>query len=114
MAAVENSNFHRLIAMHVGSKGSADILPSGAALAEIVLDHPLAEIFMGHRCRIGYSHGFSQREFALSGRRHNAIDHRIRERAATLDPFGQLRILGAGQSKDGLFKDVTIALQVIA
>ncbi len=114
MAAVEDADLHRLMRMDIHGKGRACTVPVGAACAEIVLDHPLAKVFMRHGCCVIDAKGLRQRHLMRAGRGHDAVDHGIGETACAVDPIGQGGVGQAREPHDRLAQDRAIALQVVA
>ena len=114
MPGVEDADLHRLIIVDIRGEGRADPVPIGSPGAEIVLDHPLAEILMRHRHLIGDAEPLCQRQFGRAGGGDDAIDHRIRKRAVGRDPVGKTGVREAGEAKDRLLQHPAVALKVVA
>ena len=114
MTAVQNTDFHSFKVMHIVCKCGAGGIPIGATCTKIILDHPLAEIFMGHGASIVNAQIAHQFQFSWSSCGYNAINHRIWERTLRIDPISQVSILQTGQSHNSLAQNIAIALQIVA
>ena len=111
---VEHAHLHLLIARHVINKLHACLFQRGAAIAEIVLQHPLAEILRQHGQFVIKTAGLVQR--LARGAVHagrDAVDHGAREGDVGLDPPGQIGVNRAGIAHKGCPGDMAIAAQVI-
>ena len=55
-----------------------------------------------------------QRELGRPGCRHDAVDHRVRKRAARVDPLGKVRVRRPCERDHGLAQHRAVALEVVA
>ena len=74
----------------VDGEQHADVLPARPAVGELVLDDPLAERLGDDRPAVHHADRAEEpRPVGVRGRRSDAIDHRVRERAMTVGPVGE-------------------------
>ncbi len=114
VAGVQDADLLRLVAVDVVGERGAGLVPIRAPCAEFVLDHPLAEVLVGHRGRVVDAEVAHQRQLVRPGGGHDAIDHGVREGAVGVDPVGQLRVGQPRERHDRLAQDRAVALQVVA
>ena len=114
MARVKDSDFHRFISVNVVRKGRTGLVPWRATGAERVLDHPLAEILMRDGRVVRDAQFTDKSQLGGARRWRDGIDHGVRKGCVRIDPVGQRGVGQAGERDDGLAKDVTVALEVVA
>ena len=114
MATVEDADFHGLVRMDIMGESRACPVPIRTTGAEIILDHPLAKVFMRHRRAVLDAEILRERNLARPGGGDDAIDHGIGETALRIDPVSQRGVGQSGKAHDSLAQDCAIALQVVA
>ena len=112
---IEDADLHLLVVLDAVGEGRADLVPVRPAGAEIVLDHPLAEVLMGDRGGIVDA---ERRAPARSpwGRWPARCSRPSNWGSCSccVDPVGQRRIGKPRQRGHGLMQDVAVALEVVA
>ncbi len=115
VAAVQDADLHRLEFMDMGGELDAHFLQRGAALGEVVLQHPLPEGLAGHGHRVVGQAEFGRHgAFARAGGRGDAVDHAIGEGHVFGDPGGQGGVGQAGKAGHGIAGDHAVSGQVVA
>ncbi len=114
VAGVQDADLHRLVIVDVVGECRAGPVPVRAPGAELVLDHPLAEVLVRDRRRVVDAELRGQRQFLRAGGGHDAVDHGVGKAAVPVDPVGQIGVGQPGQRHDRLAQDGAVALQVVA
>ena len=115
MAAVEQFDLHFFIGRDVIGELHAHRFPGGAAVAELVLQHPLNKRFTHHRPGIVDAQLVVQLQtVGVAGHGRNAVDHCIGEADVGGDPVVQVRVAQCGEGQQGFTGHVAVMRQVIA
>ena len=116
VGAVQAAQLHVLERPHILDQfdpDAAEVRPR--AIDETILDYPLAERFVHHRRGVEDAGALRQPlDIGLGRRRHDAVDHRTRERTFGRDPAGEFRIHASGQLQHDAAQHVPVFRQVVA
>ena len=115
MAAVENPDLHEFVRGDVARERDPDLVERRAAGGELVLDHPLPELFAEDRpIVLDAPLLVEDRALAVGGRRRDPVDHPVREGdVAAIDP-GERGIGHLGQSDNGIRRHVAVSGEIVA
>ncbi len=115
VAAVQQAQLHRLERRDVGDELGAVVLPARARGDEAVLDHPLPERLEDDRNRIGEPELTRDvGDVGVGRRRHDAVDHRRRERDVATDPVRERRVAGLRERDDDRLDHAAVVREVVA
>ena len=117
MRPVQHADFHRLERRHIADKLHArHALQRGPrAIDKAVLDHPLAERLMKHRCTVLPPGGGRQRRDVLGlGRRHDPVHHCGGKARLGGNPIGEGRVNAPRQTHHHVPRHTAIIGQVVA
>ena len=115
VAGIQEPKLHFFVGQDVRCHLSADQLPRRSTLDEVVFDYPLFERFRHHRPSIvDFELLFYQGAMLVCGGGSDAIDHAVWKDAVLGQPVPENGISQLGKSRQHLFGDLTVALNVVA
>ena len=114
MRAIEQPQFR----LFPGRDGGSDLNPRaevGSRPAKLILDHPLQKGFgLDHRLVLDAQQSAERRHILRCRRRHDPVNHRLREGAPRRDPFGQRRIMPLRQRQHRAPQPPAVMRQIVA
>ena len=115
VTAVEDPDLHEFIWRDVGRERDPDRLQRRPPGRELVLHHPLPELFAEDRPIVLKAALVAQkRAFPVGRRRRDAVDHRIGKCDVGANPARELGIGKLREAGDGVLGDMTVAGDIVA
>src|ERR1700751_1753620 len=114
MTGVQQTYFHLFIGQNIGRHFCAGFFPSGTAMEEMVLDHPLPKSLGYDRPKVINTEFFAS-ELAMSARcrRRDTIHHPVRKGAISFKPVPNRRISELGKRQEHSFGDLPVTLHIV-
>src|ERR1700756_5087955 len=114
MASVQQTHLHLFIGQHIGRHFRPSVFPSGAAMEEMILDHPLAESLGYDRPSVIDPEFFAYKlAMSIRCRRSDTIHHTVRERAISFQPVSDRGIPELGKGQEHFLGDVPVTLHIV-
>ncbi len=115
MRAIEHSQLHRLVGVHIVDQLRTGSLPGRPPERKTILDHPLTERFADHRPGVRQGSVFINAHPVLIGsRRHDAVDHGIREGDLLGNEAARARIKQLGETHNNALCRVAVFGKIVA
>ena len=114
VAAVEQTQLHQFVGLHIVDHLHPHLLEGGAPSRKLVLQHPLQEIFADHGPGVLDAELLGDhRTVRLGGRGGNAVYHTVREGDVLADPTAQLSVAEFSEGQDHAPREVTVATDIV-
>src|SRR6202008_2681001 len=114
MTSVQQTHLHLFIGQHIGRHFRSSLFPSGAAMEEMILDHPLAESLGYDRPSVIDAEFFADKlAMSIRRRRRDTIYHAVGKCAISFQPVPNCRIPEFGKGQEHFLGDVPVTLHIV-